>query len=250
MKIIINGAMGTMGLVLANMIELQNDMEAVALVDPKAEMDVSYYKSLSLVDKKADVIIDFSHAESIDEVLKFSLKEKIPCVICTTGHNERQILSITEAAKEIPVFKSANMSMGVALLSKLVETAAGIFTDTDIEIVETHHNRKKDAPSGTAIMLANSAIKARPELKINSGRSGVCPREKNDIGISSIRYGNVVGVHEVILATNSQSITLRHDAYDRGLFAEGAIEAARFILDKPAGLYDMNDLIKDKEAGR
>ena len=151
-----------------------------------------------------------------------------------------------KAAEVVPVFFSSNMSLGVAVLSALTKKAAAVLGDTyDIEIVEMHHNRKVDAPSGTALMLADAVMEARPELHVNSGRSGMAKREPDEIGISAVRMGNIVGTHEVMFGTANQTITITHQAHDRALFADGAIDAARFLAGKPAGLYDMDDLLAD-----
>ena len=167
----------------------------------------------------------------------------MPAVIATTGQNEEELVMIDQAAKHVPIFKSANMSVGVALLRKLVREATEVFPDADIEIIEAHHNRKVDAPSGTAIMLADAVRDVRSDAEYNIGRGGHQKREKNEVGIQSIRMGNIVGEHEVIICTENQSITLKHSAYDRGLFAEGAISATRFIVGKEPGLYDMDDIL-------
>ena len=144
--------------------------------------------------------------------------------------------------KKIPVFFAANYSLGVAVTSKLIKDAVTYMEGADIEIIETHHNRKVDAPSGTALMLANSVIEARPELKIKCGRNGYSKREENEIGIQSIRMGNVVGIHEVMVNTGSETITIRHEAHARSLFANGAITAAEFLIKQQPGLYDMKSL--------
>lgn len=189
------------------------------------------------------VVIDFSHKDKAEFLLNFCLSNNIPVVIATTGHDEDQKSLIEEASKNIPVFFSYNMSMGVALLCDLLKKSVKAFPTADIEIVETHHTRKVDAPSGTAIMLAEAAKSVRPELHVEVGRSGMKARETGDIGISSVRRGDVVGIHEVYISTGTQTITLKHEAHDRRLFAEGAIEAAKFLVMQGAGLYTMKDLI-------
>ena len=149
---------------------------------------------------------------------------------------------IKEASNHIPVFYSGNMSIGIALMADLVRQTVSIFGDSDVEIIETHHTRKVDAPSGTALILAEAAKDARSELTVNMGRNGMCKRDKNEIGISSVRRGNIVGIHEVIISTESESITLKHEAHDRGLFADGALTAARFLIEQEPGLYDMKSI--------
>ena len=164
-------------------------------------------------------------------------------MLATTGQTEEEKAMITKAAESIPVFFAANFSMGVALLIDLAKKAAQTMPDAEIEIVEAHHDRKLDAPSGTALAIANAIKEVRPEATFNMGRSGYAKREPNEIGISAIRMGNIVGIHEVMIGTQNQTITLKHEAHSRALFAEGALQAAAFIADKPAGLYNMESLI-------
>jgi len=164
-------------------------------------------------------------------------------VVGTTGHTPEEKERIYAAAKELPVFYSGNMSLGIAVLCRLAPEAAAFFPDADIEIVEVHHNRKVDAPSGTAHMLFNAVRQARPMAVEHCGRAGEGKRTKNEIGISSLRMGNVVGIHEVHICTGSQTLTLRHEAGTRAMLAEGAVDAARFMEGKPVGLYNMEDLL-------
>ena len=151
---------------------------------------------------------------------------------------------IDAAAKKIPIFHSANMSLGVALLVELAKITAKTFPDADIEIIEKHHNRKLDAPSGTALLLANAIKEIRTKAKLIFGRSGQAKRETDEIGVHAIRMGNVIGEHEVIVGTDTQTVTLKHEAHSRALFAEGAIAAAEFLIGKPAGMYDMKSMIE------
>ena len=164
-------------------------------------------------------------------------------MLCTTGHTPEEKIKIAAAAELIPVFFSANMSLGVALLVELAKQAAVAFPEAEIEIIEKHHDRKVDAPSGTALMLADALCEVRPEATVNCGRSGQGKRTREEIGIHAIRMGNIVGEHEVIVGTDTQTITLKHEAHSRSLFAEGAIVAADFIIGKSAGLYDMNSMV-------
>ena len=166
-------------------------------------------------------------------------------VIGTTGHTEAEKQLIYAAAEKIPVFFSGNMSLGIAVLCHLAAQAAAAFPEADIEILEIHHNRKVDAPSGTAHMLFRAVKQVRPNAVEHCGRSGECKRTRDEIGISSLRMGNVVGVHEIHVCTPNQTLTLRHEAHDRAMFADGAMEAARFLLGKPAGLYDMEALLTE-----
>ena len=194
-------------------------------------------------DAPIDCIVDFSHHSATPALLSFATERKIPTVLCTTGHTEDELLEIEKAARYIPVFFSANMSLGVALLVELARNAAKALPEAEIEIIEKHHDRKLDAPSGTALMLADSIREVRPEAYANVGRSGHGKRTKEEIGIHAIRMGNVVGEHEVILATQNQTITLKHEAHSRALFAEGALAAAEYLVNVPAGMHDMKSLV-------
>lgn len=243
MKVVINGIDGAMGQILARIIEQAEDMEVVAGITPTGADGA--YLTPSEYTGPADVMIDFSHHEGTGAMMDYCTSRGLPVVVCTTGQTEDEMEMIAKASESIPVFKSANMSVGIALVAKLVNEVAAKFGKCDIEIVETHHNRKVDAPSGTALMLADAVKEARPELHYNLGRSGNCKREPNEIGINAVRMGNIVGTHEVMFGTNTQTITVTHQALDRALFADGAVDAARFIVGKPAGLYDMNDLLSD-----
>ena len=194
----------------------------------------------------ADVLIDFSHHTAVADVLDYARKIGCAVVIGTTGHTAEEKTLIYEAAKELPVFYSGNMSLGIAVLCKLARQAAACFPDADIEIVEVHHNRKVDAPSGTAHMLFNAIREARPDAVEVCGRAGEGKRKKNEIGVASLRMGNVVGIHEVHICTPSQTLTLRHEAGTRAMLAEGAVDAARFMEGKAVGLYTMTELLEEK----
>lgn len=246
MKILLNGIGGRMGKeVTRRVLDGYKETTLVCGVDGfGAEAPVPCYKSFDLVTEDVDCVIDFSHHSLTAPLLAFCKQKKLPVVIATTGQNEEEQALIAEAAKEIPVFFSKNMSVGIALLCELAKSTVKAFPDADIEIVETHHNRKLDAPSGTALMLAEAVESVRKGLNRVLGRSGMQKREKNDIGIHAIRMGNVIGRHEVIVGTDTQTITLTHEAHDRALFAEGAITAALFLADKPAGYYTMQDMVK------
>ena len=201
------------------------------------------YTSWADVKETPDCIIDFSHHAGTKALLDYACEKNIPVVLATTGHDETEKGYITEAAKKIPLFHSANMSLGVALLCELAKTAAKTFPDADIEIIEKHHNRKLDAPSGTALLLARAIREIREKAFFTFGRQGHAKRMPDEIGIHAIRMGNIVGEHEVIVGTDTQTITLKHEAHSRSLFAEGAIAAADYIKDKSAGLYDMYSMI-------
>ena len=192
---------------------------------------------------KADVVIDFSHHTAVGDVLAYARKIGAAAVIGTTGHTPEEKEAIYAASKEIPVFFSGNMSLGIAVLCRLAKEAAKFFLDADIEIVESHHNRKVDAPSGTALMLFNAIKEVRPEAVANCGRSGESKRTKEEIGISSLRLGSVVGVHEVLIHTGPQCLTLKHEAVTRAMLADGAVEAAKFMVGKGKGLYNMENML-------
>lgn len=243
MKVIINGIDGAMGTILAGMISKAADMEVIAGVTPTGADGA--YLTLDAYQGPADMVIDFSHHSCTADLMAYCTARKLPVVVCTTGQDEEEMACIAEAAKSIPVFKSANMSVGVAITAKVIKEIAAKFSDYDVEIVETHHNRKVDAPSGTAIMLADAIREVRPDLHYNLGRSGMAKREPDEIGINAVRMGNIVGTHEVMFGTNNQTITVTHQAHDRALFADGAVAAARFLVNKPAGLYNMDDLLAD-----
>ena len=246
MKILLNGIGGRMGKeVTRRVLEGYKDTVLVAGVDAfGADAPIPCYKSFDEVTEDVDCVIDFSHHSLTAPLLTYCKEKKLPVVIATTGQTYEEQALIAEAAKEIPVFFSKNMSVGIALLCELAKTTALTFPDADIEIVEAHHNRKLDAPSGTALMLAEAIESVRAGLNRVLGRSGMQKREKNDIGIHAIRMGNVIGRHEVIIGTDSQTITLTHEAHDRALFAEGAVTAGLFLVGKPAGYYTMQDMVK------
>ena len=191
----------------------------------------------------ADMVIDFSHHTAVADVLDYAKANGCAAVIGTTGHTAEEKELIYAAAREIPVFYSGNMSLGIAVLCRLARQAAAYFPDADIEIVEIHHNRKVDAPSGTAHMLFNAIRQARPDAVEVCGRAGEGKRKKNEVGVASLRLGTVVGVHEVHIHTGSQCLTLRHEAVTRAMLADGAVDAARFMEGKTAGLYDMESLL-------
>ena len=242
MKIIVFGAMGHMGKeVCAELEKGYGGHTLAAGIDAFGGEGV--LPSLSAFSKEADVVVDFSHHSAVIKLLDDARRMKLPVVIATTGHTEAERAAIEGAAREIPVFYAANMSVGVALLVKLAKEAARAMPDADIEIIEKHHNRKLDAPSGTALMLANAIKDVRKEAQFVYGRGGQAKREKNEIGIHAVRMGNVVGEHEVILCTDSQTITLTHQAHSRALFAQGALVAAAYVASKAPGLYSMTDML-------
>ena len=242
MKIIVCGALGRMGRITVAKIQESSDLTLAAAVDP-ASTDEAVLHSLEDFHGEADLIIDFSFHTAAPAIMDWAVRHNTAVIMCTTGHEEAELAAITGAAEKIPVFFSANMSLGIALLVELAKKTAAAFPEADIEIVETHHNRKADAPSGTALALGRAIQSVRPEAVFHLGRSGIAKRTPQEIGFHAIRRGNIPGIHEVIVSTDSQSITLKHEVYDRALFAEGALAAARFMTGKPAGLYQMADLI-------
>lgn len=242
-KVLINGACGRMGKEVEKLVEASETMTVAAKVD-KMAAESGCYTDINDFSGEADVIIDFSNHLGTKDLLDYAVKNNIPTVVATTGHTDEELAMIEEAGKKIAVFHSANMSLGVALLCELAVKAAATMPDADIEIVETHHNRKLDAPSGTALMIANAIKAVREKAQFVFGREGMAKREKNEIGVHAVRRGNIVGIHEVLVSTDSQTITLKHEAHSRALFAEGAVSAAEFILGKPAGLYNMNSIVE------
>ena len=239
MRAILCGANGAMG----KLIDAALGAEVVGRVSIDGENNVpKTFAELGKVD--ADVLIDFSHHSAIADVLDYAKSIGCATVIGTTGHTPEEKALIFDAAKEIPVFFSGNMSLGIAVLCRLAKQAASFFPDADIEIVEVHHNRKVDAPSGTALMLFNAVKEVRPEAEANCGRAGEGKRTKNEIGISALRMGNVVGIHEVHICTGTQTLTLKHEATTRAMLADGAVDAARFMEGKPVGFYNMESILE------
>ncbi len=250
-KVIISGCCGTMGKVIASLCN-GNDFTVVAGVDgyicKKGSYSFPIYKKFEEIDEKADVIIDFSHPSMLDALLEYSKKNHLPVVIATTGYSEKEVEKIEEASENIPILFSYNMSVGINLLCELAKTAAKIIgNDFDIEIIEKHHNRKIDAPSGTAILIANT-ISESLDKKMNyeyDRHSKRIKRSKNEIGIHSVRGGTIVGEHEVIFAGHDEVLSIKHQAASREIFANGALNAAKFISEKSAGIYTMKDLIEN-----
>lgn len=241
MKIIVNGAGGRMGRALRTMME-NRGTELAAAVDPFVS-DAGMLANLSAFTGEADCIIDFSNHAGTAELMKYAVEKNLPVVIATTGHTEDELDLIREAAKCVPVFYSGNMSLGIALLTELARTAAKMFPDADVEIVESHHNQKLDVPSGTALLLANRIREARTEATLLVGRHENGKRTAAEIGIHSLRYGNEVGTHEIIISTGRETLTLKHEAENRALFADGALSAATFLCGKAPGMYNMQDIV-------
>ena len=239
MRAILCGANGAMG----KLIDGALGEEVVGRVSIDGENNVpKTFSELGPV--SADMIIDFSHHTAVADVLDYAKANGCAAVIGTTGHTPEEKELIFAAAKEIPVFYSGNMSLGIAVLCRLAKEAARYFPDADIEIVEAHHTRKVDAPSGTAHMIFNAIKEVRPQATENCGRSGEGKRTKDEIGISALRMGSVVGVHEVYIHTGTQCLTLKHEAVTRAMLADGAVDAARFMEGKGKGLYNMESILE------
>ena len=244
MKIIVNGAGGRMGNVLCSLIEKTDGKEIAAKVSAEFESDPSslVFRSIGEFCGEADMIIDFSHHSATNEICDYAVKHSLPIIISTTGQTEEELRKIDETSKLVPVFKSGNMSLGVALIGCLAKIAAKALPEADVEIIEKHHNRKLDVPSGTALLLADQIKSVKPQSTYNIGRHENGKRTREEIGIHCVRMGNEVGTHEIIFATDSQVVTISHKAENRDLFAEGALSAAEFLIGKEAGYYNMDDM--------
>ena len=247
MRVLINGISGYMGKIVYDLISKDDSgFEFACGVDPYLKDDCKCdlcVRSFSEAATDVDVIIDFSHHSATKNLLEFAVKNNIALVLATTGQTEEELNMINDASKKIPLFFASNYSLGIALLVELAKKSASVMPDAEVEIVEVHHDRKIDAPSGTALTLANEIKSVKKDSEIICGRSGECKRKPNDIGVNSVRMGNIAGIHEVYVGTQNQTITLKHEAHDRAVFAEGALSAAKFIVGKAPGLYDMNDLL-------
>lgn len=245
-KILLNGCLGKMGQAVEACVNSRDDVIISVGVDI-ADGNRVYPIHTCFVDvtEEADVILDFSNPLVLDDMLAFATERKIPVIICTTGFSDAQVQKIKDTAKFIPVFYSGNMSLGINMLIELSKMAAKVMSDSfDIEIVEKHHNQKIDAPSGTAIMIADAVAAQMDDSQYVYDRHAYRKkREKNEIGIHSVRGGTIVGEHEVIFAGHDEVLSIKHTTQSKGVFASGAVNAAVFIKDKPAGLYDMGDLL-------
>ena len=241
MKLIINGANGKMGHIISDMAKSEGE-EIAASVD--AMPSEGMYSHLEDFNGNADCVIDFSNHKAAHELVTYCVKRNFPVLIASTGHTPEELELIHNASKKIPVFMSPNMSVGVALLADLAERVTKIFGSCDIEMIEAHHNQKLDVPSGTALMLAKRIQEARPESSFNIGRHENGKRPANEIGIHSLRYGTEVGTHEIIFSNGLETITLKHDAKNRALFAKGALSAVRWLVKQSAGFYDMKDFLR------
>ena len=250
MNIFLSGATGKMGQMLTDLAKNSDKYEIVAGFAAELDEASAYPIYLDLHEcqevNQIDVIIDFSSADSLTPLLEFALQHKIPIVIASTGFTHKQETQIREAAQRIPVLHAKNMSLGVNVMQVLVEDLAAMLPEFDIEIVEKHHRYKVDSPSGTAKMLYESANKGREDkLVALEGRAGIYDgRKTNEVGISSLRGGTIVGEHSVIFAGEDEVIEVKHISNSRAVFANGALKAAEFIIEQTAGFYDMNDVLK------
>lgn len=249
-RAIMHGCNGRMGRVITGLIKEDEAIEIVAGVDTFTGIanDYPVFESIGVCDVEADVVIDFSNAGAIDALLDYCVSKKLPVVLCSTGLSEEQLKKVEESAEDTAILKSANMSMGINLLLKLLKDTAKVLAPAgyDIEIVEKHHNQKLDAPSGTAIALADSINEAMDNtFEYTYDRSKERKkRDAKEIGISAVRGGTIVGEHEVLFAGMDEVIEFKHTAFSRGVFGKGAVEAAKYLAGKPAGRYDMSDVIQ------
>ena len=248
-RIILCGACGKMGGTVLSLLENDNDAVTVCGVDlyPK-EIGIPVYKSFSDIQEEADVIIDFSSPSGLQERLEYAKTNKLGIVLASTGFTMDDLSLIEEYKNSVPIFKTANLSLGINLMQALIKTAAEVLGDSyDVEIIERHHNLKKDAPSGTALMLADTINEAFDNSKqFVNGRNGIVgARDKSEIGIHAVRGGTIVGDHEVMFAGEDEIITITHSARSKRVFAVGAIRAAKFLPQKTAGMYEMKDLLSE-----
>ncbi|HEX2985945.1 MAG TPA: 4-hydroxy-tetrahydrodipicolinate reductase [Caproiciproducens sp.] len=249
LRIILCGCNGKMGRVISACCLARKDCAIVAGIDLHTEVKNEYpvFATPSEIDVEADAVIDFSNPALLPSLLEYGTQKKVPLILCTTGYNQVQVETIKKASEKIPVFYSGNMSLGINLLIELSKKAAQVLGDGfDIEIIEKHHNQKIDAPSGTALMIADeiSSVREGNMHYVYDRHSQRKKRETNEIGIHSIRGGTIVGEHEVIFAGSNEIITLSHSAQSKGIFASGAVNAALFLVKQESGLYNMSDLLK------
>lgn len=249
-NIILSGCSGKMGASIINCAASRTDCKITAGVDivaPK-DADFTYAANFAELDTDADVIIDFSNPAVLDSMLEYAKEKKLPCVICTTGYNDEQKSKIYAASEVIPIFYSGNMSLGINLIIELAKKAASVFGDDfDIEIVEQHHNQKLDAPSGTALMIADAVSQVKTDAEYVYDRHAYRKkRDKKEIGIHSVRGGNIVGEHEIIFAGTDEVLKISHSARSKTVFAVGALNGAVFLHGKEPGMYDMSDLLASK----
>ena len=247
-NILICGAAGKMGKAVYDLAVRDANVSVACGVDLFGGENLNFpvYKDFQNIKEKVDVVVDFSNPACLDSIVDFCTEKKIPAVLCTTGYSKEQVDKVKALSEVVPVFYSGNMSLGVNLLIELCKKATAVFGSAfDVEIVEKHHNQKIDAPSGTALMIADAISKVMEEEPqyVYDRHSYRAKRQSNEIGIHAVRGGTIVGEHSVIFAGNDEVLTISHQAQSKALFATGAVSAAKFICDKPAGLYDMSDML-------
>ena len=246
MRILVSGLGGTMGHEVARLASAgYRGAELAGGVSPHGcgDFNVPCAADFSCAVRDADCVVDFSHRSATAALLRFVKENRLPLVLATTGHSGEETAAILAAATDVPLFFAANCSLGVALLIEFAKKAAAAMPDAEIEIIEKHHDRKLDAPSGTALAIAEAVREVRPDATVCAGRSGHGKRTPNEIGVHAVRMGGIIGEHEVMIGTASQTVTLKHEAHSRTLFAEGALAAAAFLQGKPPGLYGMESMI-------
>lgn len=251
-RVILNGCNGHMGRVLTDIISKDPEIEVACGIDPYTGVQNDYpvFTDIASCDVEADVVIDFSNAKAVDALLDYCEKVNLPVVLCTTGLSDEQLARVDETSKKIAILRSANMSLGVNTILDLLKKATEVFAPAgfDVEIVEKHHNQKLDAPSGTAIALADAIneVADGQYTYVYDRHDRRQKRDPKEIGISSVRGGSIVGEHDVIFAGLDEVITIQHTAYSKSIFANGAVSAAKFLAGKPAGMYGMPDVIAAK----
>ncbi len=249
-RIILNGCCGRMGRMISEISAGDKDIEIVAGADvyDNKKNDYPVYPEISRCNEEADVIVDFSLPDSLEKLLSYAVTRKLPVVLCTTGLTEEQLSKVKEASEKVAILRSANMSLGINILLKVLKSISPVLSENgfDIEIVEKHHREKKDAPSGTALALAeavNDSLKGKKDFVYDRSRRSE-RRPDSEIGISAVRGGTIPGDHDIIFAGEDEVITLSHRAYSRAVFAKGALAAAAYLKDKAPGMYDMGDVLK------
>jgi len=246
-RILLNGCCGKMGRVITDTVKNHPELSIVCGID-KNNNDCEYpvFKAIEECSVSADVILDFSRPDALPSLLKYALAKNISIVLCTTGFSTDDIALMKEYSNKIPVFRSANMSIGINIINNILKNiSAKLYEDFDIEIIEKHHNQKVDAPSGTAVLLGDTIKHAiSDEITFVHGRDGYSKRKKNEIGIHAVRGGSIVGEHEVIFAGQGETIEIKHTAISREVFAVGALKACSFIFKNGKGFYSMDDVVK------
>lgn len=248
-NILLVGCNGKMGTMISTVVENSSTMKISAGFDNKNSGNFEYpvYDSIFNIKESVDVILDFSRPSTLSDISKFALEKNIPVVFCTTGYSSNQLKEIDDLSKKIPVFHSANMSIGINIVNNILKSISNtLYKDFDIEIIEKHHNQKVDAPSGTALLLANTIKNSiKDETEFVYGRDGIAKREDKEIGIHAIRGGNIIGDHEVIFAGKGEVIEIKHSAISREVFAVGALKACEYIYKKEPGMYSMDNVVND-----